>query len=220
MLPLPRRFESPFLPGGVFLLHRRNRAWTDGAGHGTVSPVVPAPARAGFENISYYDKFRDTASARAYLKCHVDFFYSENRARRIVWSRDSRAAVKRFGYWRDPLCLLSCGLYWLNRGWLKPHFRSPFLHNHFNDLLLIPAALPVLLWMYRRLGLRSHDAPPTILEIAVHTVFWSVLFEYWGPHITPATVGDVWDAVSYGVGAVLAGLWWHRQRWQPATANA
>ena len=108
--------------------------------------------------------------------------------------------------------LLSCSLYAINRWALRPRVHSAFLHNHFNDLLLIPCALPVLLLLQRGLGLREHDQPPTPSEIALYLVVWSLLFEAIGPHIFRHAVGDPWDVVAYVVGGILAGLWWQRER--------
>jgi hypothetical protein len=116
--------------------------------------------------------------------------------------------MKRFSYWQDPVCLGGCLLYAVNRWWLKPHFKSAFLHNSFNDLLLIPCALPVLLWLERRLGLRTHDQVPTWNEVLRNLITWSILFEGIGPHLMPWTVGDPWDVVAYFVGGILAALWW------------
>lgn len=116
--------------------------------------------------------------------------------------------MRPFRYWRDPVCLSCCALYVLNRWVVKPHSHSAFLRGHFNDLLLIPCALPLLLWLQRQLGLRRHDGPPTVSEIAFHLGIWSVLFEVIGPRLLPVT-GDVWDVLAYGLGAVLAGVWWH-----------
>ena len=112
-----------------------------------------------------------------------------------------------FRYWRDPLCLISCALYALNRWAVKPHVHSPFLRGQFDDLLLIPCALPLVLWLQRKLGLRKHDAPPTVSEIAFHLVVWSVLFEVVGPHIMRVT-GDPLDVLAYVAGGLVAGLWW------------
>lgn len=118
--------------------------------------------------------------------------------------------MKRFAYWADPLCLLSCSLYAVNRWGLKPRIHSPFLHDHFNDLLLIPCALPPLLWLHRRLRLRFDDQAPTPAEIGLHLAIWSVLFEIIGPRILPHATGDPWDIVAYVAGGIVAGLWWHR----------
>jgi hypothetical protein len=115
--------------------------------------------------------------------------------------------LKPFRYWRDPLCLVCCALYALNRWGLKPHVHSPFLRGQFDDLLLIPCALPLVLWLQRKLGLRKHDVPPTVSEIAFHLAVWSVLFEVIGPRIMRVT-GDPLDVLAYVAGGLVAALWW------------
>jgi hypothetical protein len=89
------------------------------------------------------------------------------------------------------------------------------LHNHFNDCLVIPCALPPLLLFHRLLKLRSDDALPTAFEIAFHVIVWSIVIEAVGPRYVPGTVGDPWDAVSYAAGGMAAWLWWHRLDWMP-----
>ena len=76
--------------------------------------------------------------------------------------------MNSFRYLSDRLFLASCALYAGNRWLLKQHVRSAFLHNHFNDLLLIPCALPPLLWMQRKLHLRDNDNLPSISEITLN----------------------------------------------------
>lgn len=116
--------------------------------------------------------------------------------------------MKRFAYWRDPLFLAACVLYALNRWLVKPHVHSPFLHGQFNDCLLIPCALPLILWLQRQLGLRAQDDFPSAGEIGFHLVVWSVLFEFIGPHLMRVT-GDVRDVVAYAIGSFIAWCWWH-----------
>lgn len=128
--------------------------------------------------------------------------------------------MHRFPYLRDPLFLFGCVAYCLNRWLIKPHLPSGFLHSHFNDLLLIPCALPLILWLHRQLGLRSHDHPPTGLEIAFHLVFWSALFEWIGPKFVSHATADPWDVLAYLAGALLAGAWWHRERWRTALSRS
>ncbi|MEI7774736.1 MAG: hypothetical protein WCK17_08155 [Verrucomicrobiota bacterium] len=62
------------------------------------------------------------------------------------------AQSRKFRYLADPLFLGAVMLYALNRWWWKPRFGDafPFLHDHFNDCLLIPVALPPLLWIFPR----------------------------------------------------------------------
>ncbi|MFO1475294.1 MAG: hypothetical protein U1F98_01425 [Verrucomicrobiota bacterium] len=119
-------------------------------------------------------------------------------------------ALNSFGYLRDRLFLLCCSLYAINRWMVKPHVHGGFFHDHFNDLLLMPCALPPLLWFQRLLKLRFHDQAPAPGEMALHLVVWSVLFEGIGPHLLRRATGDPYDVVAYVVGGILAAIWWHR----------
>ncbi|HSH96261.1 MAG TPA: hypothetical protein VK968_19095 [Roseimicrobium sp.] len=119
---------------------------------------------------------------------------------------------RRFNYLRDRLFLGACVLYVVNRFLIKPLFHTGFLHSHFNDLWLIPCALPPILWLHRRLGLRTEDEPPRISEIAFHLCFWSLLFEWIGPNMVPHATGDLMDVVAYAAGSLFAGVWWN---WNP-----
>jgi hypothetical protein len=120
--------------------------------------------------------------------------------------------VKKFRYLTDGLFLISSSLYALNRWLVKPRVHSPFMHDHFNDLLLMPCALPVLLWLQKGLKLRSHDGSPAAGEIALYCAAWSVQCEIIGPHLLRRATGDPWDVLCYVVGAIVAGLWWHRHQ--------
>lgn len=113
--------------------------------------------------------------------------------------------MKRFGYLHDPLCLTACALYGLNRFWLRPHFGSEFLQGYFNDLLLIPAALPVFLWVQRRLGVRTNDLRPQWSEIALHLLGWSFVAEAIAPRLLVHATADWRDFVAY---AAAARCWW------------
>ena len=144
-----------------------------------------------------------------------DCFLDQTAARPGCGADHSGAAVKPFGFWRDGLFVIGCVAYALNRWLLKPHFRWRFLHWHFNDLWLIPCALPLVLYLHRRLRLRQ-DRPPTAAEVAGHLVLWSALFEWWGPHLWRSATGDPLDVVCYWVGGVGAWAWWNRAALFPA----
>ncbi len=118
--------------------------------------------------------------------------------------------MKRFAYALDPLCLVACALYALNRFYLHAHTHSAFLHGYFNDLLLIPAALPLALWVQRQLHLRTDDAPPRWREIALHLAVWSAAAEFAAPLLFAHVTSDARDLLAYTAGALLAGCWWHR----------
>ena len=126
----------------------------------------------------------------------------------------------KFRYAFDPLCAAACLLYAGNRWLVEPVCKSPFLHEHFDDLLLIPAALPVVLGLQRWLGLRTHDRPPTTPEIFGHLALWSFVSEVLGPLIFPFSVGDILDVGAYALGALLAGLWWNRRSLADSLKNA
>ena len=128
------------------------------------------------------------------------------------WTPDSRFIVRTFAYLRDPLFVLCCILYALNRWALKPILHVPFLQYWFNDLLLIPCALPFVLWIQRRMHLRHDDSPPSFTEVSVHLLLWSLLFEVIGPHLFRHATGDFLDVLAYVAGGVFALAWWHRQQ--------
>jgi hypothetical protein len=99
----------------------------------------------------------------------------------------------------------------MNRWVVKPHTLVEFFHFHFNDVWLIPCALPLLLWLHRKLGLRTHDRFPSIAEVMLHLGIWCVICEGIGPRWMAGTSGDFRDVLAYSSGAISALCWW---RWQ------
>ena len=66
---------------------------------------------------------------------------------------------KRFAYAADLLCLACWALYAVNRFLLSgARDRGP-LRGHVSDLLFVPAVLPLVLWVQRKLGWRALDTP-------------------------------------------------------------
>jgi len=116
--------------------------------------------------------------------------------------------MKPYRYAFDPLCLASCFLYAVNPWCLPLAWKGTFLRNHFNDLLLVPAALPLLLGLHRRLGLRKSDTPPAAGEVLLHWAVWSVAAEVVGPRLFARATGDAWAVVAYGAGALLSAAYW------------
>jgi len=119
--------------------------------------------------------------------------------------------MRRFGYHCDPLFLTGCAAYAVNRWLIKPHVHTGFFHDHFNDCWLIPCALPLVLWLHRRLGLRGHDEPPRMTEVISHLLFWSLLFKGIGPAIFQHVTADLWDIPCYWAGGAVAWVWWHKE---------
>lgn len=121
------------------------------------------------------------------------------------------ALRKNFSGLRDPLFLGCCALYAVNGLLIKPHLAGGFFHNWFNDLLLIPCALPILLAVHRALGLRDYDGPPTAAEVFVHLAGWTVLCEVIGSRWLHRGTADLLDVLAYAIGALVATLWWRRE---------
>ena len=118
--------------------------------------------------------------------------------------------MRRFRYQADALCLLATAAYALNRWWLKPRLGAGFFHDHFNDLLLIPAGLPWVLWVHARCGWRPGDPPPTAREVGAHLAAWSLVCECLAPRWLPHGTADWCDVAAYAAGAGLAWWWWNR----------
>ena len=118
----------------------------------------------------------------------------------------------KFRYLRDEIFLLSVALYAVNRWVVKPHLPSGevFLRGYFNDLLVIPCALPPLLFVHRLLGVRHTDAPPQAGEIILHLAIWSLFFELLAPLVADRARGDLWDVVAYTAGGLMTWLLWNR----------
>lgn len=121
--------------------------------------------------------------------------------------------MKKFLGLRDPLFLGAVLLYALNRLWWQPAGAPLFFQAWFDDLLLVPAALPLLLRVHAGLGWRRAEMPPTASEIGLHLAVWIVACEVVGPRLLAGVTGDPWDAVAYAVGALLAWAWWNRSVW-------
>jgi len=131
--------------------------------------------------------------------------------------------MNRFGFLHDRLFGFSLAAYAVNRLVVLPHLAGflhshlhwawPFLHSHFDDLLLMPAALPVVLWIQRLLGLRKDDRPPSWPEMFFHLFVWSVMCKIIGPFYFHIGVADPWDILFFAAGGSAACLWWNR----PAT---
>ena len=117
----------------------------------------------------------------------------------------------RFRYLRDPLFLFCLISYFVNRWLIRPHVHGGFFHTSFNDVICIPFWAPIMVWLMRRTRLRSHDLPPTWIEIVLPVTVWSFVFEVWLPHVTwfkRPMVGDPMDILAYASGALVSMVWW------------
>jgi hypothetical protein len=116
----------------------------------------------------------------------------------------------RFGYWLDPLFLISLVIYTVNRLVIKPslHHYSPLFHGHLDDSLTVPVALPVFLLVYRWIGFRPDDEPPRWWEVALHVAVWIIFFKSFGPVVLHRGVADPIDSWCIAGGGLFAWLIW------------
>ena len=124
-----------------------------------------------------------------------------------------------FRYVRDPLFMLCTALYVTNGWLLKPNLPPSelFFRNYFDDILLIPCLLPIMLLAHRCLGLRYDDVFPTASEVMIHLVVWSICFEVIG-HLLHRNAGDTLDVAAYWLGG-FASLWIWRAGQQASIAR-
>lgn len=117
-----------------------------------------------------------------------------------------------FRYLRDKIFLTSVALYAMNRWVVKPRLAPDevFLRGYFNDLLVIPCALPPLLLLHRLIGVRKTDAPPTGGEVAMHLLIWSLFFEIVAPLVVASARADAWDVAAYCAGGLVFWAIWNR----------
>jgi hypothetical protein len=115
-----------------------------------------------------------------------------------------------FGYWRDPLFLVSVSIYAINRFLIKPHLThySPIFHGHLNDTLTVPVALPLYLLVYRWIRFRPDDEAPRWWEVALHVAVWNIFFEWFGPTVLHQGVSDPIDEWCLAGGGLAAWAIW------------
>jgi hypothetical protein len=118
--------------------------------------------------------------------------------------RGHSIAVRIFRYAADPLCLAAIGLYCLSRLLPMPEWTVGW----FRDLLFLPAAVPIYLWIERRAGLRANDGSPTWNELIRLFIIWAVASEGIAPLFFDHCTADPIDVAVYAVGGIFAGLWW------------
>ncbi len=125
--------------------------------------------------------------------------------------RENSGSRGVYHFWRDPVCVGSWALYLLNRFFLVRHFgqQIPFLPEHGDDVLFLPAALPPFLGARQKLRLRGPKGAPTWREIVVITTLCSIIFEWLGPKYIGYSVGDWGDVAAYWTGALVAGTLWN-----------
>lgn len=118
----------------------------------------------------------------------------------------------QFRYIRDPVFVVSVSLYLINEFIILEYgiFKTGFIAFYFNDFLLVPVVLPILLFISKKLKLRLVDIPPTLLELIIPLLIWSVLFEFIFPYFISKGTADLLDILFYFLGGLLSWMIWNR----------
>jgi hypothetical protein len=117
----------------------------------------------------------------------------------------------RYRYMKDPLFLFCLLLYCVNRWVLKPYFPNPISKGYLNDLICLPFWVPIMLFIMRRIGLRTDDLAPQSYEVLIPLVMWSWVFEALLPRVNVfrgLATSDHLDIFCYTLGAFIASIFW------------
>ncbi len=82
----------------------------------------------------------------------------------------------------------------------------PIIHNHLNDLLVIPIVLWISFAVLRLLLPNKFTYIPWSYIIFV-VIGYSIYFEYYLPRVNQRYTGDLWDISCYALGGLFFYFW-------------
>ena len=83
------------------------------------------------------------------------------------------------------------------------------MSNHWNDIWMLPCAVPLVIRIYITLDLRKSCAPPGLSEIVWLGLLWSVMAEGVAPIWLTGSTADPMDVLAYALGGFMLWLRWH-----------
>ena len=117
----------------------------------------------------------------------------------------------KFKYLLDPIFLGSLFLYIFSKFIMLDN--SNIVYNFWNyylsDILLVPVALPILLFALRLIRIRKNDLAPNFLEILIPLIVWSITFEIVAPLFVSSATGDFFDILAYTGGGLISWYLWN-----------
>ncbi len=111
--------------------------------------------------------------------------------------------------WLEPFWIFSLACYAVHRWWQWASPSPGWMSNHWNDIWMLPCAVPLVTRMYAALNLRASTAPPSLSEIVWLGLLWSVMAECLAPLWFTRSTGDPLDVLAYGLGGFMLWLRWH-----------
>lgn len=102
-----------------------------------------------------------------------------------------------------PVALIGIFLYFLNNFFLKSLINIEFFTSYFNDILFPLVYLPVLKIIQFFLEKMETIECLTLRYCIIWAAIFSIWFEFITPFYQPKVTADLYDVISYFVGAIL-----------------
>ncbi|XOV71453.1 MAG: hypothetical protein ACFHW5_22565 [Verrucomicrobiota bacterium] len=119
-----------------------------------------------------------------------------------------RALSFRSG-WFDSFWLLSLACYAIHRIWQWASPAPGWMSSYWNDIWMLPCAVPLVIRIYETLNLREPNMHPSLSEIVWHGLLWSFMAEGLAPVWFPSSTADPLDLAAYALGGFMLWLRWH-----------
>ena len=105
---------------------------------------------------------------------------------------------------KNPFFLTACLLFWINQYLEKVKgVFIPYVHAYLDDLLAMPVVLGISLQVFQWIHPLKAGFRFTKVQVMVGWLYFCLLFEVLLPKWSDQYVADPWDALAYGIGAVI-----------------
>jgi len=116
----------------------------------------------------------------------------------------------KFSYLADPIFISCLFLYAINKFLIiRFDYLNILFLCYFNDILLVPCCLPPLLFVMHKIKLRRNHLPPTIIEVIIPLVIWTISFEIIAPLCFRKGTSDIGDIFAYWLGGFFCWFVWN-----------
>jgi hypothetical protein len=107
------------------------------------------------------------------------------------------------GVFRNPVFLVCLFIFGVHYGLVRLGFSVPVLQHYLNDLLCLPLALSVTLFLQRSFFYRHSAYVLTAYQVGLAAAYFSLAFEVIFPLFMKRYTADILDVVAYSVGGFI-----------------